>query len=301
MDQLKSSTNVPFGPDGGGGSAPLIELDPAFYDDNDRHLLVYPTDAGPIVTNLGRIAVRGVKEVHVPGGILSITGDSADLVKQPAGEIPEFKTLFAFTEKGQPTGPVGARYDAATKKVILNQKCTCAISYGPYLAQALQVTYTPLTERLGDGVSVTYGVVAAYHQGAITVFEIPPLEEDDNGNAIIELYRIFSKKVINADGAFEKPPGFPTTGSYPGKSFVLDTTQAMEIERVHEIGFMNQRGYAWAETYTVSVLEPYVGDGNYVVALENRVSTLDPAKYSASLRQKAMDFIKSKGLAKGVS
>lgn len=49
-----------------------------------------------------------------------------------------------------------------------------------------------------------------------------------------EVLTVFSSLIITDEGAFEKPPNWPTSGAYPGKSFVLDTgAQYYEQRRVH--------------------------------------------------------------------
>lgn len=49
-----------------------------------------------------------------------------------------------------------------------------------------------------------------------------------------EVLTVFSSIIITDEGAFEKPPNWPTSGAYPGKSFVLDTgAQYYEQRRVH--------------------------------------------------------------------
>jgi hypothetical protein len=49
-----------------------------------------------------------------------------------------------------------------------------------------------------------------------------------------EVLTVYSSLIITEDGAFEKPPGWPDSGTYPGNGFVLDTSVAYyEQRRVH--------------------------------------------------------------------
>lgn len=49
-----------------------------------------------------------------------------------------------------------------------------------------------------------------------------------------EVLTVYSSLIITEDGAFEKPPNWPTSGAYPGSGFVLDTAvQHYEQRRVH--------------------------------------------------------------------
>lgn len=68
------------------------------------------------------------------------------------------------------------------------------------------------------------------------IFSIRPPEPL---NFEFELYRITSEAVVTSEELWEKPTGFPNSGSFPGKDDVLDYTQGyMLIERVHEIGYV---------------------------------------------------------------
>ncbi len=69
-----------------------------------------------------------------------------------------------------------------------------------------------------------------------------------------EAVTVFSHLIITEDGAFERPLGWPATGTYPGSAYVLDTTaQYYEQKRVHYI--------LW-ETYNQTVN----GDGETVIS-----------------------------------
>jgi len=81
---------------------------------------------------------------------------------------------------------------------------------------------------------------------------------------------------------------------------VLDVDGSTQFERPHEVGYINERGYAWVESPNVNILEPYVGAGSYTPTMAVRIATLDANKYPPDIIAKAKDFIKSKGLGSGV-
>jgi hypothetical protein len=71
-----------------------------------------------------------------------------------------------------------------------------------------------------------------------------------------EVLTVYSSLIITEDGAFEKPPGWPTTGTYPGSGFVLNTSaQYYEQRRVHYI-IMESLKSQVAPDGTVSYYDP---------------------------------------------
>jgi len=78
-----------------------------------------------------------------------------------------------------------------------------------------------------------------------------------------ELYKVVSEYVADPDGQWEKPPNFPTDGTYPNGDSGPDTDIYMINERVHEIGNVDRFGGVREEIFTVRTLQPYTGDSGY--------------------------------------
>jgi hypothetical protein len=298
--ELQRQVVVPFAP--ASGQHPLeIQTDPGFYSDGLVHLLLIPDVPASVKTNVGDVRLGNSKPFDVPAGVLTVSGDSASLPAPPVGSAPTFETLFAFDSKGNVVGNVGAYYDPAAFQLRFSSSVAhAAVAYTGYRSSARMLTYQPKVEALAQGGSkVTYGVIAAYYQGTLIVYQVTP-PSFEQGLALIELYRRTSPKVINADGQFEKSPGYPQVGTYPGKSYVLDVVGSREIDRVHEIGFIDTDGHTFVYTPSVDILEPYVGDTNYAPTITTKIATLDPEKYSKEIIARARDFVKSKGLGQGL-
>jgi hypothetical protein len=291
---LQRQVTVPFSP-GTERVHLAIEPDPGLYADALIHLRLVPDVAASLAADVGEVWAGNSKLIDVAPGVFQFSGsDTAQLPAPPVDSAPEFNVLFAFDSKGQPTG-ASASCDPASGTVRLSRSCTAAVSYTAYKAGARMLTYRPKTEALAGGASTIYGVIAAYYQGALVIYQVQP-STIERGDAMIELYRRYSYKAITADGEFEIPPNYPTSGAYPGKSLVLDVTTSLKIERVHEIGYLDPDGRAEVRTPTVSVLEPYVGDFGYKPKIECRIATLSPSQYPKDVIARAQDFVKSKGL-----
>jgi hypothetical protein len=144
-------------------------------------------------------------------------------------------------------------------------------------------------------VRTTFGVIAAYYPPrSQVVHQVQPFGVEE-GNVEVELYRIVSYSVTNNDGEFENPPGYPADGSYPDRPLVLDTSQTLQTERAHEIGYMDQRGRAWVRSLFVPTVEPYIGDSNYAPTKFCKISTVPPDLFDKELIAKAANFVKSRG------
>jgi len=300
MGELQRQVVVPFSP-GSDAQQLAIENDPGFYADSLSHLLLIPDVGATVRADPGEVRLGNSKLIDVPAGAMTASGSSATLPHPPVGTAPVFKTLFAVDPKGNFITDVGAYYDSASFQVrFAREVAQAAITYSAYKTSARMMTYTPKIEASPSGGSkVTYGVITAWYQGTLVVFQVTP-PSVQQGLALIELYRRTSPKIINADGPFEKPPGYPTVGTYPGKSYVLDVVGSREIDRVHEIGFIDTDAHTFVYTPSVDILEPYVGDTNYAPTITTKIATLDPEKYSKEIIGRARDFIKSKGLGTGL-
>ncbi len=296
--QLQAQVTAPFRIAGAGQIPLAIQGDSGLYADSDIHLLLTPNVAAELHASPRGAEVRlgGSKIIDVPGGVLTFSNsDTAALPFVPTESNPEFSPGIAFDSLGQPVS-VSAFYDAPAFSVRASRKFTGSIDYSAYQTTARILTYTPLVETFGDGARTTFGSITAYYRGSLLVYQVQPTTIL-NGAALIELYRIYSYKVITHDGEFEAPPTYPTSGAYPGKTLVIDT-DGWKFERPHEIGYIDDQGHAYPQTPNVQILEPYVGDGTYTPTKFKRIATLDPTKYPPEIIAKANDFVRSRGLGK---
>jgi|GEM_PF-7083626 len=275
----------------GGSPLLLIEPDPGAYLGIDVHLLISPPAvAESIVADVGQVRLKSIKEIDVTQGILEVSGSNTCSLPRLPATRPLLNVLFAFDAA---TGAVihpTVRLNILTGLITLSKNCYAAVSYGSYKTRVQELLYTPLVE----GFSVTYGVIAAFRKPATMVIyqvELPTF----NGQNDLEIYRITSPAITTPTGEFEKPPGFPTDGSYPGKTFVLNLDVYLQTKRVHEIGRMRPDGFAYVTRFYVPVLDPYIGDLAYSITKTLEESTL-PNDLPSNLVLKAKDYIASRQL-----
>jgi len=292
---LQAQTQVTIAPGSGGVGALLIERDTNAYADLDAHLLLFPAVDAYLATSAGSVRKGNVRNVDVGPGIVVFSGSStAQLQKPPTADAPTFQVLYAFNREGMPV-PTGVSLDRNTGELRADADVYAAVAHSAYRSRALELIYTPLVERMGNGSRTTYGVIAAYYPpSAQTIYQVEPFDIDQ-GDIKIELYRIFSYSVSNQDGEFEFPPNYPGDGAYPDRSFVFDTSSSLQTERVHEIGYINQRGHTWVTPLHVPIMEPYIGAGDYTPKLYYRENRLNEKDYPQDLIAKAKAFVASKG------
>jgi hypothetical protein len=295
--QLQAQVTAPFRIAGAGQIPLAIQGDPGFYADSDIHLLLTPNVAAYVAASAGKVVLGGSKVIEVPGGTVSFTdSDSVQLPSFPTESSPKFEMLFGFDSTGNPVN-VSAFYDSPAFAVRASRKFTGVIGYTAYKTTARILTYTPLIKPATVGGRTTYGVIAAYYQGAMVTHQVEP-STILKGVAPQEFYRIYSYKVVNHDGEFEMPPTYPASGAYPDRGLVIDT-DGWKFERPHEIGYIDDKtGWVTVEQISVQLLEPYTGPSFYVPTKFNRVAKLDPEKYPPDVIATAYDFVKSKGLGK---
>jgi hypothetical protein len=75
-----------------------------------------------------------------------------------------------------------------------------------------------------------------------------------------EVITVYSVIVLTADGAFERPPGWPSDGTYTGTSFELDPAEPYyEQKRVHAVFYDPGTGILYEDNYLITIEAPYSG------------------------------------------
>jgi hypothetical protein len=87
-----------------------------------------------------------------------------------------------------------------------------------------------------------------------------------------EVITVYSIIVLTADGAFERPPGWPTTGTYPGSGTEIDPAEPYyEQKRVHAVFYDGGTGILYEDNYLIDIEAPYSG-------LVNTLQGIDQSK-----------------------
>ena len=84
-----------------------------------------------------------------------------------------------------------------------------------------------------------------------------------------EVITVYSVIVLTADGAFERPPGWPSTGTYPGSGVEIDPAEPYyEQKRVHAVFYDAGTGILYEDNYLIDIEEPYSGLVNSLAGID---------------------------------
>jgi len=136
-------------------------------------------------------------------------------------------------------------------------------------------------------------IVYAFLDGAVASQKIqaPTIAEGSMGLA--ELYRIVSDVIVDPDGRWELPPGWPDNSTYPGNIPGPDPDNHTRTERIHEMGFIRADGYLERVPYNAPIEQPYKGSYNYRPAVRLEMGAA-PAGYEAAFQGADWDAIRAR-------
>lgn len=169
------------------------------------------------------------------------------LNEEPAGDIvsvvPNFEvqddTLYAVVDN--------------IRRTVVG---TVTVSYTVTYREA---DYFPLILDTG----VQYGTIVATLGTAAEILDVQP-PRYDRPDQWVEIYRVVSTVIVDGDGRWEKPPDWPEDNSYPIASADRpDPDASLDIERVHEYGYISWMGQTNRETYHHRNEKPWIGSFNY--------------------------------------
>jgi len=87
-----------------------------------------------------------------------------------------------------------------------------------------------------------------------------------------EVITVYSIIVLTENGAFERPPGWPATGTYPDSAVeLIPEDPYYEQKRVHAVFYDAGTGVLYEDNYLIDIEEPYSG-------LVNTLSAVDQSK-----------------------
>lgn len=79
-----------------------------------------------------------------------------------------------------------------------------------------------------------------------------------------EMITVWSSLILTEDGAFEKPPGWPESGVYPGMEFELNTEDPYYEQRRVHTAIYRVGDSLIEQNYLVTVAAPYAGMVNSI-------------------------------------
>lgn len=219
-----------------------------------------------ITASVGEIRRGTSQEVEVQGEMIKWSGTKAKLKFYPSS-TPEMEALFGFGVKGDVLDPVSIRLtiDMAKGEITSSVSFMGLVKVLPYKALYELFYYKPnisfakFPKSEFGGLNITFGSIAAYKDGGITIFDVPPTSLVD-GTDKVEIYRIISQSVITVDGEWEKPETWDGsyTGTYTSGQTGPDKSNSATKERVHEVGYITRTGgKLWYEKFSTGLAQPY--------------------------------------------
>ena len=295
---LSTSVLFPFG-DNAGGTLTLTAGGDIILPIGS--LLVTMVDTIPggspsLYSTVGEIKEVGRGSKHIKETFANITG--ADSFELPYRSCT-FLLMFAYNEDGVRGTP---DYTIDPDGVVrFAEKIWGMARIGAYEQSVTYLSYTPFSR--GDatvGLSTEYGTIAAYKHGVLATLEMSPISVN-NGEEELEIFRVESKVLVNAEGAWEYPEGWPNSPSYPGYAGVKTPKPRIGVvtTRVHEIGLVSPKnGYIYVRKFFHAWNQPFFGTISYKPKYElvhgdglERLKTISMPFYL-----RALEIIKERGL-----
>lgn len=193
--------------------------------------------------------------------ILSFDGGKTASLKRPmAQNIVFYSIQIAINYDGDDVFPT-LHYDPDADQVVSDipfYGAFRAVYDAPY--RLIYYRYdADYSQYGGGGLTLSSGTLYAFYNGASAKIDIG--FDSSESPFVVELYRVYSNIVLDPDGAWEEPPGWPDDGSYPDHPQIepRDKDNAFTDERKHRIGYVNKLGsvsWTWFSSFN---LKPYEG------------------------------------------
>lgn len=206
------------------------------------------------------------------------------LAEEPAGDIVSISPDFELEDD-----TLYAVDDDVRRTVVGSVTISYSVTYR-------EADYFPLI--LDNGVQ--YGTIVATLGTAAEILDVQP-PRLDRPDQWVEIYRVVSTVIVDGDGRWEKPPGWPEDSNYPNRNASFhgepDPDASLDIERVHEYGYISWMGQTTRETYHHRIEQPYVGSFSYRPQYEWRQT--DAASIPDSHRRGFLGHVDFPKLKKG--
>lgn len=229
-------------------------------------LRVYPTGCTFAATQ-GTITQDISRQVTVDGEMMQWNGNTGRL-KFQCLTPPTAQMMFGFDEQGRNVNPATVTFTVNTQTGVITSSKSFQglVKVGPYTSVYQLIWYRPITEldniqpNRAPTVHVNYGVIAAYKDGAMAIHQVQIPTQVGINTDKLELWKVTSKIISDADGTWEYPTNWTTnySGTYTTGQTGPDKDQSLVVERVHEIGYVTKTGgVMWYESFLHTLQKPY--------------------------------------------
>ena len=268
-------------------------------DFNSVPFQLFPAVAAAVRATTGTVqGVGSARELRNVQDVAEFNGSAEAETEYPITEFLRVEVLGdAIDEEGRvfTLRPV---LDRDTYRLKADRPCYAKVlvTYNTTYKQFYYVAPDPdgITSNLSqlavfyDGGVQYLGKVVATYEGvtASLTIDSPKLRETEVDYGYTELYRVTSEYITDADGAWEKPPGWPDENTYPGGEEGPDSSSFQRLSRTHEIGHIDSRGRVSVRPFSAQIERPYGGDGSYRPVYSLMSSGTLPADVMTSIRNR---------------
>jgi hypothetical protein len=293
MSSVSTSLTVGFSDDNGDGEL-LLENGGGWVGRNSVPLIVRDTLPGPptdlhLYCTTGEVVMVGtIIKKQYAGNVFQQQGE--ETLEVPDGATYDIK--FALDELGHVIHPTEVSRSKGIVK--FNMPWWGVVIISPYTKDFKLLQYTPFIHKFANGGEERiYGVVAALKNGRMVTAEVfPPTW--GSGHDETEVYRVESQILINREGEWEVPNGWPDNPTYPNGATPPKPRVGVVSTRVHEVGMVTKTGLFWSRTYSVMPARPYSGDPVF----KPKVSVVKGRGFetlSDALKLQAMEIMRDRG------
>ena len=263
-------------------SVPLLirEGGPVSFD--GRGFQLFPALSAKVFSTSGTITKKGRRDISGLRAVVVFSGSTSASAPHPITNLSSITPLTdVYSEAGRKVAirPGLDSYGLLAKEAIYG---TFEIVYNTSYTQ-----YYWAADEVGEEEFYLQGSVIAYYQGSSATLEF------NWGDAALnfdktEIYRVTSKYVVDSEGGWEYPPGWPDDPSYTQSSTddQPDNSAAQVLERVHYIGYVNRRGSQSTDFFIVHIEEPFFGHSSYRPQYSLSLTTNPPEGF-----EKAFDVL----------
>ena len=297
---LQASTTARFNP--ATGRVPDLKLAYGgnLRDFNSFAFQLFPDVRARVTATSGSVEEeRGGRVLRDVMDSITFNGSDTASAEYPVEELVSSEAFGdQLDEQGRPTS-VTLYADPDTKKLRASKPCYASflVKYNTSYRQYYYVypdpdgaygNYTQLASFYEGGVQFL-GKILAFYEGATASLKVEQLQFDQSGQqpgSYRELYRVTSEYVADSDGAWEVPPGWPGENTYGTGEEGPDNSSYQQLQRVHEIGYMDDRGRVDIRPFTVLIEQPYGGSSGYRPSYTLTTSGSVPSEILSSIQSR---------------
>lgn len=221
---------------------------------------IYPDAVFKVRTSVGEVKRTDTAVQEIRKEFLRFTNSDEAQTSYPLYGLENLDLSFAFDEEGNQIGAGSAifpsadpfklwveRNDNGATKIKCSRKFFGVVKI-EYFTKYRLWEYRPGVEEFGSnllytngdrGYKATFGTIAAFYKGTLAMYDVGGYDVGEY-EEYKEAYRVVSRYLVNENGAWEKPEG------WPGETWVETGSPDpsggyQELQRVHELGLLQYR------------------------------------------------------------